>query len=562
MKNNIKDVEFAFFSQLAYLNWNKLNIENLKNDDIYTKKDFIGFLTDKEKIWNKIKTPFYDEAKHKEDNKTGVLMYHEEDKRLFGVYGIEKDLNSTDKTALKPLYNFDGWQFIYSADGKKIQKDYLDLVSLKETGFFAAAFMKGDNIVIAYRGTDESIDHLGVNFSIGINKVHDQLIEAICFYEYIKKEFGKNKTISFTGHSLGGALAQSAYLYSGKNSSTVTWNALGFGDFENKFKLDNQSFSSFLSKIYELRLSEFSPESMIQIDTNKILLEKWKSYKLENVTEERVYESLYSILIKPDSNQNYKELLKKDTAMLTMLLRLSHNYSQNKVIVNNNIKNYYIKYDLVPKIKTRIGETIVIPVTKEENDKKKIPKVTAYHSVNLFLLYMTLEGNIDNTKMNSVFLDNAVKTNYLDLRKKGRMENILKSGTENITEKDSIKNDLRKYCLRLNMATKNSNIETLLDLFGEDVKNDLNKGLFHNCEYKEYSKDEKAYRGNFDGCFTLGQLNNVSIGGIIGGKPESIEKESKPKPKEEEVVAKAKPKEEDKYRIKEGNATVTVYHLC
>ena len=78
MKNNIKDVEFAFFSQLAYLNWNKLNIENLKNDDIYTKKDFIGFLTDKEKIWNKIKTPFYDEAKHKEDNKTGVLMYHEE----------------------------------------------------------------------------------------------------------------------------------------------------------------------------------------------------------------------------------------------------------------------------------------------------------------------------------------------------------------------------------------------------------------------------------------------------------------------------------------------------
>ncbi|MGL4358435.1 MAG: Mbeg1-like protein, partial [Cetobacterium sp.] len=444
-------------------------------------------------------------------------------KRLFGVYGVEKDLNSTDKTALKPLYNFDGWQFIYSADGKKIQKDYLDVVSLKETGFFATAFMKDDNIVIAYRGTDESIDHLGVNFSIGINKVHDQLIEAVCFYEYIKKEFGKNKTISFTGHSLGGALAQSAYLYSGKNSSTITWNALGFGDFENKFKLDNQSFSSFLSKIYELRLPEFSPESMIQIDTNKILLEKWKSYKLEDVTEERVYESLYSILLKPDSNQNYRELLKKDTAMLTMLLRLSHNYSQNKVIANNNIKNYYIKYDLVPKIKTRIGEAIVIPVAKEEkeNDKKKIPKVTAYHSVNLFLLYMTLEGNIDNTKMNSVFLDNAVKTNYLDLRNKGRMENILKSGTENITEKDSIKNDLRKYCLRLNMATKNSNIETLLDLFGEDVKNDLNKGLFHNCEYKEYSKDEKAHRGNFDGCFTLGQLNNVSIGGIIGGKPET-----------------------------------------
>lgn len=551
----IKNVEYAFFSQLAYLNWSKLYINTLKDDEIYQSKKFIDFLL-QDKIWSEIKT---NNLEPKVEN--SVLMYHEEDKRLFGVYGIEKDLNSTDKTALKPLYNFDGWQFIYSADGKKIQKDYLDVVSLNETGFFATAFMKDDNIVIAYRGTDENIDFLGVNFSIGINKVHDQLIEAICFYEYVKKEFGKNKTISFTGHSLGGALAQSAYLYSGKNSSTVTWNALGFGDFENKFKLDNQSFSSFLSKIYELRLPEFSPESMIQIDTNKILLEKWKSYKLEDVTEEKVYQSLYSILSKPDSNLNYRELLKKDTAMLTMLLRLSHNYSQNKVIANNNIKNYYIKYDLVPKIKTRIGEAIVIPVIKEEKDKKKIPKLAAYHSVNLFLLYMTLEGNIDNSKMNSIFLENAVKTNYLDLRKKGRMENILKSGTENITEKDSIKNDLRKYCLRLDMSTKNSNIETLLDLFGEDVKNDLNKGLFHNCEYKEYSKDEKAHRGNFDGCFTLGQLNNVSIGGIIGGKPESIEKESKPKPKEK-IITKAEPKEEDKYRIKEGNATVTVYHLC
>ncbi|MBC2856981.1 DUF2974 domain-containing protein [Cetobacterium sp. 2A] len=487
-------------------------------------------------------------------------MYHEEDKRLFGVYGIEK--NKDNSKLMNPLYNFDGWQFIYSADGKKIQKDYLDVNSLKETGFFATAFMKDDNIIIAYRGTDEGIDHLGVNLSIGINKVHNQLIEAVCFYEYVKIEFGKNKTISFTGHSLGGALAQSAYLYSGKNNTTVTWNALGFGDFENKFKLDNQSFSSFLSKIYELRLPEFSPESMIQVDTNKILLEKWKNYKIEDVTEGKVYESIYSTLSKPDSTQNYRELLKKDTAMLTMLLRLSHNYSQNKVIINNDIKNYYIKYDLVPKIKTRIGKTVIIPLQKEENDKKKIPELTAYHSVNLFLLYMSHDGNIDNTRMNSVFLDNAVKTNYLNLRSKDRLQNILKSGTKNITEKDSIKNDLKKYCLRLDITTKSSNIENLLDLFGEDVKKDLSDGFFCKCEYKEYSKDEKAHRGNFDGCFTLGQLNNTSIGGIIGGQPETIEKESKPQPKEEEPVAKTKPKGEDKYRIKEGNATVTEYNLC
>lgn len=550
----IKDIEYAFFSQLSYLKWNNLNLNKLKNESSYTNKAFIRFLNLTE-VWDKIKI---NNLEPKVEN--GILMYHEEDKRLFGVYGTEK--NKDDSKLINPLYNFDGWQFIYSADGKKIQKDYLDIDSIKETGFFAAAFMKDDNIVIAYRGTDEAIDHLGVNLSIGINKVHDQLIETICFYEYIKREFGKNKVISFTGHSLGGALAQSAYLYSGKNNNAVTWNALGFGDFENKFKLDNQSFSSVLSKIYELRLPEFSPESMIQVDTNKILLEKWKNYKIEDVTEEKVYESIYSILTNPDSTKNYKELLKKDTAMLMMFLRLSHNYSQNKTIANNDIRNYYIKYDLVPKFKNRIGKTIIIPLQKEENDKKKIPKLTAYHSVNLFLLYMSPNGNIDNTRMNSVFLDNAVKTNYLDLRSKNRLQNILKSGTKNITEKDSIKNDLKKYCLRLDITTKSSNIEKLLDLFGEDVKKDLSDGFLCECEYKEYSKDEKSHRGNFDGCFTLGKLNNASIGGIIGGQPEIIEKESKPKPKEEEPVAKAQPKEEDKYTIKEGNATVTIHHLC
>ncbi len=92
--------------------------------------------------------------------------------------------------------------------------------------------------------------------------------------------------------------------------------------------------------------------------------------------------------------------------------------------------------------------------------------------------------------------------------------------------------------------------------FGNDIiiYIDLSRPFFmkERVEFVEkntgiFIPDEKAHRGNFDGCLTLGQLNNVSI----GGKPESIEKESKPKAKEE-----------DKYRIKEGNATVTVYHLC
>lgn len=109
----IKDIEYAFFSQLAYLNWNNLLKEELLLDE-YTTKTFMKFLNLTE-VWKKIKI---NNLEPKVEN--GVLMYHEEDKRLFGVYGTEK--NKDDSKLINPLYNFDGWQFIYSADGKKIQK--------------------------------------------------------------------------------------------------------------------------------------------------------------------------------------------------------------------------------------------------------------------------------------------------------------------------------------------------------------------------------------------------------------------------------------------------------
>lgn len=147
----IKDIDFAFFSQLVYLNWNELIIKNITGLPQYQNKEFIKFLNLTE-VWDKIKTPFYDNENNLPKVKNGILMYHEEDKRLFGVYGIEKDLNSNDKTALKPLYNFDGWQFIYSADKTKLYKDKYNFNNVDDDGSFAAAFMKDDNIVIAYRG--------------------------------------------------------------------------------------------------------------------------------------------------------------------------------------------------------------------------------------------------------------------------------------------------------------------------------------------------------------------------------------------------------------------------
>ena len=140
----IKDIEYAFFAQLSYLNWNKLDIAELKNEDSYQNKDLIEFLK-LDDVWNKIKI---NNIEPRVEN--GILMYDEVDKRLFGVFGIERD--TVNSKLMKPYYNFKGWQFIYSADKAKLYRDKYKFEDMEDDGFYAVAFMKENDIVIAYRG--------------------------------------------------------------------------------------------------------------------------------------------------------------------------------------------------------------------------------------------------------------------------------------------------------------------------------------------------------------------------------------------------------------------------
>ena len=140
----IKDIEYAFFAQLSYLNWNKLDIAELKNEDSYQNKDLIEFLK-LDDVWNKIKI---NNIEPRVEN--GILMYDEVDKRLFGVFGIERDKNTLNE--LLPYYDFKGWQFIYSADKAKLYRDKYKFEDMEDDGFYAVAFMKENDIVIAYRG--------------------------------------------------------------------------------------------------------------------------------------------------------------------------------------------------------------------------------------------------------------------------------------------------------------------------------------------------------------------------------------------------------------------------
>lgn len=121
-------------------------------------------------------------------------------------------------------------QGVYKGNEKSIPKDWIKVSEYdKKSGFHGEAFYKDGKVVIAMRGTDEFVNDF-VKEDIGhlaMKKLPNQYVDAQKFYEKVRKDF-PNQEIIFTGHSLGGSLAQ---LMSNKTGhETVTFNAYGVRD--------------------------------------------------------------------------------------------------------------------------------------------------------------------------------------------------------------------------------------------------------------------------------------------------------------------------------------------
>ncbi|MCM1288877.1 MAG: hypothetical protein NC240_11260 [Clostridium sp.] len=97
-----------------------------------------------------------------------------------------------------------------------------------ESGFYAAAFVDGNHGILAFRGSemftdsfplDESNDWTGTDFKFALlNQLSLQFDDSISAYSDFVSSLnaeGKNRTITFTGHSLGGALVTNASIITG-----------------------------------------------------------------------------------------------------------------------------------------------------------------------------------------------------------------------------------------------------------------------------------------------------------------------------------------------------------
>ena len=158
--NKLPDINYALMAQLSYLNWNRIDKNKID-------REILSEILFEENIISQIKTDFYDNPYHYPSNeiiagepgKLEQYTYHEEDKRLFLVYSTEKlEQKSTPKFG-KIL---DGWEYLDCSTGEIIQNRFFPpelLKEYKESGFFGVAFQRGNDIMIAYRGTEDKVKH-------------------------------------------------------------------------------------------------------------------------------------------------------------------------------------------------------------------------------------------------------------------------------------------------------------------------------------------------------------------------------------------------------------------
>ena len=164
---------------------------------------------------------------------------------------------------------------VYNGNEKYIPKDWIKIRQQdSQTGFHGEAFYKNGVIVLAYRGSEDFSDWVN-NKQMALNKLPNQYFDAMEFYNNVKSDF-QNVRIVFTGHSLGGSLAQLMGNLTG--NETVTFNAYGVGNLIPKEDLHNvniRNYGNINDMVFNLNLdNELGDTYIISSERNFDYFEK------------------------------------------------------------------------------------------------------------------------------------------------------------------------------------------------------------------------------------------------------------------------------------------------
>ena len=596
--SKLPDINYALMAQLSYLHWNRISRDKIQGISI--KKIFIDT-----QILSQIKTDFYDNPYHYPSNETiaekpGKLeqyTYHEEDKRLFLVYSTEKlEQKSTPKFG-KIL---DGWEYLDCSTGEIIEKRFFGEELLKEyeeSGFFGVAFQRGNDIMIAYRGTEDKVKHNNIltpedvitDVNIYVKETDIQQVEAVLFYEYIKATYGEGKNIHITGHSLAGAIAQYVHFYAkcnGDDVVTLTWNGLGsFGSVitslefslteKIKYSSDNtlmakefqlkaqKLFRDKINSIMEYQISQSRLKSFYSLKTIELLKKRKDSKNSSNLFNYFMAEDFVGGYLNGDWLGEKKSIDVPEDNLQNILNDLVEN---TKELKNKELSEHL--EDLKDNI-NEIGKDIICSVlnlfdddglTKNIKDnlnnlrrslEKQVPIIEKalsaidFHSVNNFLVFMTDEGNINFYEMRKEFRFNALKT--IVIKKKEKNYRFLKGKNRNNPSEDilEIKNqDVERQIFFPANRLVVGNVFTPFPITQTDI---LFKENF--VKKKFNGSDMEVIENKLDGAYTgeiiLGKYTNLNeLGGIIGQSPliikiypVSLGEEEKLEEKEQKVIS-------------------------
>lgn len=545
MKDNKKlpDINYALMAQLAYLYWNDLKEEKLETleteqNRLLKTKDIRKILLNPD-ILKDIKIKFYNKPKNFPNTETignikGELpdyTYNEEDKRLFLVYSLEKGKDG------KPFFEniINGWEYLDCATGTDIQKRFFGEPITVESGFFGAAFQRGNDIMIAYRGTEPELAFardMTTDLNIYLKKTDIQQVEAVLFYEYIKTKYGAGKNIHITGHSLAGALAQYVHFYAycqGDSVFTVTWNGLGAYE------------SIIISPKFSLT-EELPKSSSISNDVSTLNL---KIMKAEQEDFRKAISSINKIEY-PSSKDRIEKF---------------YSSSKEEIITNRNraekltsIVNYYMDEDFVSgRINTRgLGEKILVNVKEKTlNDRdivslstgdlmvdKKLKASESFHNVNNFLVFMGDSGNIMPNVIRPEFRKNALKsivkdkiTAYSSLKVKNKEYELWKKEDEEVNLYSDILSPTNRLIKPNGRIVSSTAVRQKDILFVESFEQNDFKS--YDMEVKDVSGEEHIKE------IKLGEYNNLEkLGGIVGGEELIIKvyKEKKKEVEEKKIV--------------------------
>lgn len=269
----------------------------------------------------------------------------------------------------KNTANINGWK-------------YLKCASDNTTGFFCEIYKKNKNYALVIRGTDtnkgayELNNDLYSDIQMYKKKIPLQLISARKVYNDLRKNLKLDESITITGHSLGGSLAEILGTETGEE--TISFNALGVNNLKyinKKYENNIINYGSVHDLVYTYNIDNHIGKTIILNNSNNqtdILVKSQKE-------KEKPCIKFHKLEMLGDLSKGIEYSEEKYKTQKSPLFQLSAEYNnydenifelKNRVLYNNELsKNEKDEKLINTYIKQFLENNKKMP-TKEDLDKK------------------------------------------------------------------------------------------------------------------------------------------------------------------------------------------------